>query len=196
MFTKLSPVTDNTQITFNLGANDALRYLLANVNSGTQDSFRVEAGKLFDFASRLGLDDVKLATALKMPNKDRLITIERVLRKQFKIVFKADGETGIERFNGTDKELKRKLHDMRKAGKRPVRSEEEAVLAVGYKIGSASHSKANPYTFGIVWANAIEGAPQLIGRMLSTLAKYEQAVNSAKDDLLSETAKKFAVVAA
>lgn len=191
MFTKLYPENEIHQITFFNEEDDSeLRSLMGNVTSMTQDSFRDAAFKLFQFASRLGLDDCKLATSLKMNNQSRHITIQRVPYNQYKIVYKVGSEVDFIRFNGTERALKKKLRTMKRNGMRPVGTELEIELGSGYKFGSESERGENPYTFGVVWSNRIEGKPHLITRMLRTLFQYEQAINSAKDDLLEQLISK------
>ncbi len=183
MFTKLYPVTDTNQVTFFLSANDELRAVLSSVDSSTQDLFRIEARRLFNFADRLGLNPT-LSTKLWMPKGNRVITIARVSRDQYRIEFRsAFGGRDFEHFTGTEKALRRHLHEMRKRTK-IFSVEKQIAVEYGYQFGSADLSGSNPYTFGTVWTDRIEGQPHLITRMLKTLAKYELAVNSAKDSLL------------
>lgn len=184
MFTKLYPVTDTNQVTFFLSANDELRAVLNSVDSSTQDSFRIEARRLFNFADRLGLNPT-LSTKLWLPRRNRIITIARVSRDQYRIEFRNSfGGRDFEHFTGTEKALRRHLHDMRKQRVKVLSVEKQITVEYGYQFGSADLSGSNPYTFGIVWTDRIEGQPHLITRMLKILAQYELAVNSAKDSLL------------
>lgn len=194
MFTRLYPVNDENQITFFMTQNDEIRQVLGEVTEMVQTHFRCEAFKLFRFASRLGLEGT-LTTSLRMPKGNRVITVSRVTRDQYRIDFKTVFGIDCDHFIGTERELRKQLHQMRKNGVKILHTEHEMVVADGYQFGSADVSGANPYTFGTVWADRIEGKPQLILRMLKTLSKCELVLSSAKDDLLERAAEKFEYVA-
>lgn len=191
MYMKLYPVNEPTQVTFYMDSDPELRSLLEQVTSSTQDKFCTEAWNLFQFADRLGLDGTKLVTELKLRNTERRMTIQCVPYNQYRIFYRDGGFVGFERFNGTEKDLKKELRAMRMAGQKPIRTEIEIELSRGYKFGSIKEDRTRPFTFGTVWGDRVEGKPHLITRMLKTLAQHERALSTAKDDLLEQVARKL-----
>lgn len=196
MYTKLTENTNANAITFHMTASDDLASTLAKLTTATQDEFRIEAAKLFEFAERLGLDGARLSTAVKMPARNRLLTIAQVLRHRYSISYMRDGYADALMFEGTELEMRRKRYAMRRAGMKVLRVDDECVLETGYKFGSVCPLRGTTYTFGTVWGDRIEGAPHLISRVLKGLAKHEQVVYSAKDDLLDKAAMRYAAMVA
>ena len=200
MFTKLEKSANPDQITFFTGKNDTLRNVLAHVNIGKQVSFLDSASKLYKYAIRMGFEDVKLTStedvySQKRSGRDRVITLQRVVRNEYKIVIRPYGKSEdaqVDHFTGTNKEFRKHLRDLHRNGMHAVRSEIENVAEIGFKIGSSTPSGRTPYSFGTIWLDRIECQPRHVGQLLKAIVHQAAILSGAKDDLLEMASMKIA----